>query len=66
MFLPVISRRLVTWPAQLARSGKAVEALMEAVRHCWLGQISEAFFQAGGQYRRHGCHCGGHRRRIGW
>jgi len=42
--------------------GKAVEALMEAVTHCSLGQISQAFFQAGGRYRRHGCH----RRRIGW
>jgi hypothetical protein len=51
---------------QLARSGKAVEALMEAVRHCSLGQISEAFFQADGQYRRHGWHRGDHRRRIGW
>ena len=39
---------------------------MEAVRHCSLGQISEAFFQAGGQYRRRGWHRGGHRRRIGW
>ncbi|MGZ4522448.1 MAG: fused isobutyryl-CoA mutase/GTPase IcmF [Mycobacteriaceae bacterium] len=27
-------------------------ALMEAVRHCSLGQISDAFFQVGGQYRR--------------
>ena len=27
-------------------------ALMEAVRHCSLGQISEAFFEVGGQYRR--------------
>jgi len=25
---------------------------MEAVRHCSLGQISEAFFEVGGQYRR--------------
>ena len=66
MFLPVTSRRLVTWPAQPARSGTAVEALMEAVRHCWLGQISEALFQAGGQYRRRGWHRGGRRRRIGW
>ena len=66
MFLPVILRRLMTWLAQLARSGKAVEALMETVRHYSLGQISEVFFQAGGQYRRHGWHSGGHRRRIGW
>ena len=28
------------------------EALMEAVRHCSLGQISEAFFEVGRQYRR--------------
>ena len=28
------------------------EALMKAVRHCSLGQISEAFFEVGGQYRR--------------
>jgi hypothetical protein len=27
-------------------------ALMEAVGHCSLGQISEAFFEVGGQYRR--------------
>jgi methylmalonyl-CoA mutase len=27
-------------------------ALMEAVRHCSLGQISDAFFEVGGQYRR--------------
>ena len=39
---------------------------METVRHYSLGQISEVFFQAGGQYRRHGWHSGGHRRRIGW
>ncbi|MDT8428910.1 MAG: methylmalonyl-CoA mutase family protein [Pseudomonadales bacterium] len=26
--------------------------LMEAVRHCSLGQITEAFFEVGGQYRR--------------
>jgi methylmalonyl-CoA mutase len=27
-------------------------ALMEAVRHCSLGQITDAFFEVGGQYRR--------------
>jgi isobutyryl-CoA mutase len=32
--------------------GNVFAALMEAVRHCSLGQISEAFFQVGGQYRR--------------
>jgi len=32
--------------------GNVFAALMEAVRHCSLGQISEAFFEAGGQYRR--------------
>ncbi|MER7006532.1 fused isobutyryl-CoA mutase/GTPase IcmF [Dactylosporangium sp. NPDC000555] len=28
------------------------EALMDAVRYCTLGQISDAFFEVGGQYRR--------------
>ena len=28
------------------------EVLMEAVKICSLGQITEAFFEAGGQYRR--------------
>jgi methylmalonyl-CoA mutase len=26
--------------------------LMDAVRVCWLGQITEALFEVGGQYRR--------------
>jgi len=29
-----------------------IVALMRAVRHCTLGQISEAFFEVGGEYRR--------------
>jgi isobutyryl-CoA mutase len=32
--------------------GNVFAALMDAVRHCSLGQISNAFFEAGGQYRR--------------
>jgi methylmalonyl-CoA mutase len=28
------------------------EALMEAVRHCSLGQLTDTFFEVGGQYRR--------------
>jgi methylmalonyl-CoA mutase len=32
--------------------GNVFEALMSAVRVCSLGQISEAFFEVGGQYRR--------------
>ncbi len=32
--------------------GNVFDALMSAVRHCSLGQISEAFFEVGGQYRR--------------
>ncbi len=36
-----------------ARQGDNVFAeLMHAVRHCSLGQITEAFFEVGGQYRR--------------
>jgi methylmalonyl-CoA mutase len=32
--------------------GNTFEALMDAVRYCSLGQISDAFFEVGGQYRR--------------
>ncbi|MEO7746097.1 MAG: fused isobutyryl-CoA mutase/GTPase IcmF, partial [Actinomycetota bacterium] len=32
--------------------GNVFDALMDAVRHCSLGQISDAFFEVGGQYRR--------------
>jgi methylmalonyl-CoA mutase len=46
-------------PAALARlksaaaeGGNVFEALMDAVRHCSLGQITDAFFEVGGQYRR--------------
>jgi methylmalonyl-CoA mutase len=46
-------------PAALARlqevaacGGNVFDALMDAVRVCSLGQISEAFFEVGGQYRR--------------
>jgi len=38
---------------QAALAGDNVfAALMTAVRHCTLGQITEAFFEVGGQYRR--------------
>ena len=46
-------------PAALARlrdaargDGNVFGALMEAVRTCSLGQITDAFFEVGGQYRR--------------
>ena len=32
--------------------GNIFDALMVAVRHCSLGQITDAFFEVGGQYRR--------------
>ena len=35
-----------------ASGGNVFDALMTAVRHCSLGQVSEAFFEVGGQYRR--------------
>jgi isobutyryl-CoA mutase len=36
-----------------ATSGENLfDVLMDAVRHCSLGQISEAFFEVGGRYRR--------------
>jgi methylmalonyl-CoA mutase len=34
------------------RGGNGFAALMEAVRHCSLGQLTDAFFEVGGQYRR--------------
>ncbi len=46
-------------PAALARlqqvamdGGNVFAELMETVRCCTLGQITEAFFEVGGQYRR--------------
>jgi methylmalonyl-CoA mutase len=48
-----------TAPAAIARlqeaaisGGNVFAALMDAVRYCSLGQISDALFEAGGQYRR--------------
>jgi isobutyryl-CoA mutase len=38
--------------AAAAEGGNVFEALMDAVRHCSLGQITDAFFEVGGQYRR--------------
>ena len=35
-----------------AGGGNTFEALMAAVRVCSLGQITDAFFEVGGQYRR--------------
>ena len=46
-------------PAALARlqeaatgGGNVFGALLEAVRSCSLGQVTDAFFEVGGQYRR--------------
>ena len=46
---PAVLRRL---KEAAAGGGNVFAALMEAVRHCSPGQISEAFFEVGGQYRR--------------
>jgi methylmalonyl-CoA mutase len=53
------ARHAETAPEAIARlqaaaigDGNVFAALMDAVRHCSLGQISEAFFEVGGQYRR--------------
>jgi isobutyryl-CoA mutase len=32
--------------------GNVFDVLMDAVRHCSLGQITDALFEVGGQYRR--------------
>ncbi len=46
-------------PAMLERlkrtvieNGNVFEVLMDAVRHCSLGQISESLYEVGGRYRR--------------
>jgi len=46
-------------PAKIAALKKAAiagenlfESLMDAVKHCSLGQITEALYEVGGQYRR--------------
>ena len=36
----------------ISEGNNGFEALMEAVRYCSLGQITDAFFEVGGQYRR--------------
>jgi methylmalonyl-CoA mutase len=53
------ARHAAEAPAALARlqqvamdGGNVFAELMEAVRVCSLGQITEAFFEVGGQYRR--------------
>jgi methylmalonyl-CoA mutase len=53
------ARHAQTAPAAIARlqetaisEGNVFAALMDAVRECSLGQISDALFEAGGQYRR--------------
>jgi methylmalonyl-CoA mutase len=52
-------RHLHDAPEALARlrdaargDGNVFEALMETVRSCSLGQITDTFFEVGGQYRR--------------
>ena len=43
---------LATLQAAAADGGNVFEALMDAVRSCSLGQITDAFFEVGGKYRR--------------
>lgn len=43
---------LVELKRAISERSNGFEALMEAVRHCSLGQITDAFFEVGGQYRR--------------
>jgi methylmalonyl-CoA mutase len=38
--------------AVAARGGNVFAELMECVKSCSLGQISQALYQVGGQYRR--------------
>ena len=36
----------------VTQGGNGFAALMDAVRDCSLGQVTDAFFEVGGQYRR--------------
>ena len=36
----------------ISEGGDGFDALMQAVRCCSLGQLTDAFFEVGGQYRR--------------
>ena len=45
-------RALKNLKETVIRGGNGFAALMEAVRHCSLGQLTDAFFEVGGQYRR--------------
>jgi methylmalonyl-CoA mutase len=50
---PLETQRQLQRLKETARAGGNVfGVLMDAVRHCSLGQISEAFFEVGGKYRR--------------
>jgi methylmalonyl-CoA mutase len=43
---------LVQLKQSVTQGGNGFAALMDAVRECSLGQITQAFFEVGGQYRR--------------
>jgi len=47
-----IVRAKVTASSEIARGGNVFTELMEAVRCCSLGQITDALFEVGGRYRR--------------
>jgi methylmalonyl-CoA mutase len=47
------AEKQLTMLKQVAREqGNLFEALMEAVKYCSLGQITDALYEVGGQYRR--------------
>ena len=53
---PTSKNASVTWPSVQTRAASAGEnvfaVLMDAARVCSLGQVTEAFFEVGGAYRR--------------
>ncbi|WP_211262597.1 fused isobutyryl-CoA mutase/GTPase IcmF [Nitriliruptor alkaliphilus] len=46
------ARQLARLQEAATSGGNVFDVLMDAVRHCSLGQITEALFEVGGQYRR--------------
>lgn len=47
-----IDQQLATIQETVLHNGNIFETLMEATKYCSLGQITEALFEVGGQYRR--------------
>jgi len=48
----IVNARIVTVSGAVIENGNVFDTLMDTVRVCSLGQITNALFDVGGQYRR--------------